>query len=119
MLGSVRHVTCAVCAADDYRVLFPKSRQVHQIVKCNRCGLMYANPQEVVDCEEFALHNAKRTIDPEGADRQYFQKQHVQMPDSERAPQVLNDFCPKRGRLLEIGSYLGLLLERCRAAGWD
>ena len=119
MLGSVRHVACAVCAADDYRVLFPKSRQVHQIVKCNRCGLMYANPQEVVDCEEFVLHNATRKIDPEGADRQYCQKQHVQMPDSERALQVLNDFCPKRGRLLEIGSYLGLLLERCRAAGWD
>jgi SAM-dependent methyltransferase len=41
------------------------------------------------------------------------------MPDYERALQVLNEICPRRGRLLEVGSFLGLLLERFRATGWD
>ena len=80
---------------------------------------MYANPQEVVDCETFKDAEVARDFEPEGRDRLYFEKQHVQIPDYERALAALNEFCPKRGRLLEIGSYLGLLLERCQKTGWE
>ena len=39
-------VVCNICGSRDYTVLFgPGSAQVNQIVKCNRCGLMYANPR--------------------------------------------------------------------------
>jgi SAM-dependent methyltransferase len=118
----MQHVKCNVCGADDYRVLFPRdaaARQIHQIVRCNQCGLMYANPQEVVDCEAFAAETTSPKLDLEGEGRVYFEKQHVQMPDYERALGVLNEICPQRGRLLEVGSFLGLFLERCRATGWD
>lgn len=120
--ASVRNVSCVVCKADDYHVLFPKNSaygQAHRIVKCNHCGLMYANPQEVVDCENYAQGKDLRPIDPDGPDRQYIQKQHVQIPDYDRALRVLNEICPNRGKLLEIGTYLGILLDRCRSAGWD
>src|SRR5208282_5445413 len=50
---------------------------------------------------------------------QYFQKQHVQLPDNLRALRVLNGWLPKRGRLLEIGSYCGIFLDRIRASGWE
>jgi SAM-dependent methyltransferase len=80
---------------------------------------MYANPQEVVDCETFNGAELAREFEPEGRDRLYFEKQHVQMPDYERALAALNELCPERGRLLEIGSYLGLLLERCRKNRWE
>jgi len=78
---------------------------------------MYANPQLVVDCERF--EGEPQPFDPEGTDRQYFQKQLTQMPDYERVVDILGALCPERGRLLEVGSYLGLLLDRFRAAGWD
>ena len=80
---------------------------------------MYANPQEVVDCETVCLEEAEEMFDPNGSGRQYFQKQHVQMPDYERVLRVFNELFPKRGRVLEVGSFLGLLLDRFRASGWD
>ncbi len=118
----MRQVKCNICGADDYAVLFPKdeaARQIHTIVRCKQCGLMYANPQEVVDCETFTKDTEMPSFEPEGHSRQYVQKQLVQMPDYERAAHVLNELCPNRGRLLEVGSFMGLLLERFRVAGWD
>jgi SAM-dependent methyltransferase len=113
-------VNCNLCGADDFAEVFPAEPErgrSHRIVCCRKCSLMYANPQLVVDCVRF--EGEQRPFDPEGADRQYFQKQLTQMPDYERVVGVLNSFCPQRGRLLEVGSYLGLLLDRFRATGWD
>ena len=39
-------VPCNICNSDDYDVLFPAGKaQVHRIVKCKNCGLIYSNPQ--------------------------------------------------------------------------
>lgn len=113
-------VNCNLCGADDFTVMFsaePERGRSHRIVRCRRCQLMYANPQLVVDCERFV--GEPRPFDPEGEARQYYQKQLTQMPDYERVVGVFNELCPQRGRLLEVGSYLGLLLDRFRATGWD
>ena len=117
----MRQVRCNLCGADDYRVVFPAGyAQLHQIVRCRRCGLMYANPQQHVDCEEFAARGPAESYDPASAiNRQYFQKQVTQLPDNLRALAVVNAALPGRGKLLEIGSFLGLFLERIRAAGWQ
>jgi 2-polyprenyl-3-methyl-5-hydroxy-6-metoxy-1,4-benzoquinol methylase len=80
---------------------------------------MYANPQEVVDCEKMLEEEGEAPVDLEAVNAQYFQKQHVQLPDNMRALQVLDQMLPQRGRLLEIGSYLGIFLDRIRADGWD
>ncbi|HEU5396910.1 MAG TPA: class I SAM-dependent methyltransferase [Verrucomicrobiae bacterium] len=113
----MHEVRCNLCGSDDYTVCFQKGvAQLHRIVRCNRCGLMYANPQELVDCEHF--QSSDPVIDEVGS-RLYFQKQAVQLPDNERVLRVLNELFPRRGRLLEIGSYLGIFLDRIRAAGWD
>src|SRR6266571_2435610 len=116
------NVNCNLCGADDFAVLYPKApeRGTHQrIGRCRRCGLMYANPQEIIDCENFLDPNAQHTFDPEGGDRQYFQKQHVQLPDYERILPILANLLPQRGKLLEIGSFLGIFLDRLRKDGWD
>lgn len=111
------YVNCNVCGADDYSVLFPKGyAQVHQIVRCNRCALMYANPQEAVDCNAFDEYEKKANSEEF---RQYFDKQRVQLPDNLRVLKALNELFPQRGKLLEIGSYLGIFLDRIRATGWD
>jgi SAM-dependent methyltransferase len=112
----LQHVNCNLCGADDFTVVFPKGfAQVHRIVRCNHCGLMYANPQELVDCDTIAAGSWPDSLDGVG---QYVEKQNVQLPDNERALQVLNDLFPKRGKLLEIGSFLGVFLDRIRADGW-
>jgi 2-polyprenyl-3-methyl-5-hydroxy-6-metoxy-1,4-benzoquinol methylase len=51
--------------------------------------------------------------------RQYFQKQVTQVPDNLEVLQVLDASLPSKGRLLEIGSYLGIFLDRIRADGWQ
>jgi SAM-dependent methyltransferase len=110
-----------LCGADDYNVVFPAGyAQLHQIVRCRHCGLMYANPQQRVDCEEFAARQVTEPYDPNARlSRQYYQKQLTQLPDNLRAVAVLEQLLPARGKLLEIGSYAGLLLDRIRTAGWQ
>jgi SAM-dependent methyltransferase len=117
----MRTVPCNLCGADDYAVVFPKGyAQVHQIVRCQHCGLMYANPQEHVDCEVFAARDTCAPYDPQSEkERDYYQKQLTQLPDNLRALKVLNQVFPDRGKLLEIGSFAGLFLDRIRASGWD
>lgn len=111
------YVKCNLCGADDYSVLFPKGfAQVHQIVRCNRCALMYANPQEAVDCNAFEEYDKKAQSEES---RQYFEKQRVQLPDNLRVLKRLNEIFPQRGKLLEIGSYLGIFLDKIRSEGWD
>src|ERR1051325_1817955 len=95
-------VNCNLCGADDYSVVFPKgTAQLHRIVRCNRCSLMYANPQELVDCEVFEEYEKK--VNSEES-RQYFDKQRVQLPDNLKVLDVLNGLFPQRGKVLEIGS---------------
>lgn len=115
----VRYVKCNLCGADDYSVRFPKGvAQLHRIVCCKHCGLMYANPQELVDCETYKAESPDEVFDEEKGG-QYFQKQHVQVPDNLRALRTLDRLLPRRGKLLEIGSYCGIFLDRIRADGWD
>jgi SAM-dependent methyltransferase len=117
----MEYVRCNLCRADDYTVLFPKgAAQLHQIVRCNHCGLMYANPQESVDCDIYTADDRLKAYqDWVEASSQYFVKQHVQLPDQEEIIHMLNNLFPERGKLLEIGSYLGVFLNRIRADGWD
>jgi 2-polyprenyl-3-methyl-5-hydroxy-6-metoxy-1,4-benzoquinol methylase len=112
-------VNCNLCGADDFTVVFPKGyAQLHRIVRCNRCALMYANPQELIDAEKFETEqDLPPTTDP--SFQQYVRKQHVQMPDNFRVMKKLNEYMPQRGKLLEVGSFMGLFANELRVAGWD
>jgi 2-polyprenyl-3-methyl-5-hydroxy-6-metoxy-1,4-benzoquinol methylase len=112
-------VNCNLCGADDFTVVFKKGEaQLHQIVRCNLCGLMYANPQEEIDAVTALTGDVPTVYNPEDH-REYFQKQQVQIPDNLRALSVLNEYLPGRGRLLEVGSYCGIFLDRIRSDGWE
>lgn len=113
------YVNCNLCGADDYSVVFQKGEaQLHRIVRCNQCSLMYANPQEEIDVVTLLTGNVPEVYHPE-EHREYFHKQQVQLPDNLRALSVLNQLLPQRGRLLEVGSYCGFFLDHIRSDGWD
>ena len=82
---------------------------------------MYANPQEHVDVDGFArATDLEAVFNPElEGNRQYFQKQQTQLPDNLEVLRCLTEALPSKGRLLEIGSYLGIFLDRIRSAGWE
>ncbi|HWD18567.1 MAG TPA: class I SAM-dependent methyltransferase [Verrucomicrobiae bacterium] len=111
---------CNLCGADDADLLFPKEiAPFQQIVRCRQCELMYANPRGHVDCDDFAEQGLNKVYDPESPDyRQYYQKQLTQLPDNLRALRVINELFPQRGKLLEIGPFAGIFLDRIRSDGW-
>jgi hypothetical protein len=81
---------------------------------------MYANPQEKVDAEDYAgVTDLNAVLDVEAPEhRQYHQKQLTQLPDNLEALRALDQALPSKGRLLEIGSFLGIFLDKIRADGW-
>lgn len=81
---------------------------------------MYANPQEHVDAEYYSGRDPNEVYEPEANDnRQYYQKQLTQLPDNLRVLRVLNEALPEKGKLLEIGSFVGIFLDRIRTTGWE
>jgi 2-polyprenyl-3-methyl-5-hydroxy-6-metoxy-1,4-benzoquinol methylase len=125
-MGKV-NVKCNSCGADDYSVIFPEGKaQIHRIVKCNQCGLMFANPQTThtidgkVSMDEgeikdrVALEKELKDFIPNK--NQYLKKQYIQQRDYLK---VLDYFEEReRGILLDIGSYTGVFLNSAKERGW-
>src|SRR3989337_2384735 len=113
-------VPCNLCKSNNFTELFPAGKaQIHRIVKCNVCDLIYANPQtdNVSEVEKNytksrngTIKDADKALDnfnPEN--HQYLKKQVLQLKDySPIIDFVEND---KRGVFLEVGSYAGTFLN--------
>jgi SAM-dependent methyltransferase len=110
---------CNICKADDFTVLYPPGvAQVSQIVKCNQCGLMYANPRKEADCVEIASWRDDPNWKMEIERPQRFEKENLQVRDYDSSRSLLNSLHPSRGKLVEVGSSLGFLLAAFRRDGW-
>lgn len=123
-----KNVICNVCGADDYSEVFPAGKaQKHRVVKCNVCGLMYANPQtdNVTGVEEVynklsggtheaAFEEALKDFTPEK--HQYMRKQFLQLKDYNRIIDFVDK--PNKGLFIEIGSYAGIFLNEAKKKGW-
>lgn len=116
------NVTCNLCGIDNYTVLFEKGvAQTNQIVKCNNCGLMYANPR-IKDVDHVLIED----YDPEfvlsqiySQDKDRLEKEALQVRDYETTKRFLSDHFPQKGKLVEVGSGLGYLLNFFKEDGWD
>lgn len=121
------YVSCNICNSDNATELFPAGKaQVHRIVKCNECSLMYANPQtdNVGEVEQNYQNTSGETLNvnevlkdftPEN--HQYLKKQFLQLNDYQK----IIDFVEKedKGTFLEVGSYAGIFLNEAKKKGWD
>lgn len=113
-------VPCNYCGVDDATEVFgPGVAQPSRIVRCNRCGLMYASPRaravDAVLIQDWKLDRA--FLHKAGAQR--FEKERLQVRDFARTRKLLDHEYPARGKLLEIGSGLGFLLAELKKDGWD
>jgi len=117
-----QHIICNLCGADDYQVLFEaKVAQANQIVKCNVCGLMYANPRLQVDADAIQHYDPKFILDNLNSYgiQQRINKEKLQVKDYKDTKEYLNVHFAKRGKLLEIGSGFGFLLDYFRQDDWQ
>lgn len=120
-----KNVRCNICNSDNYTELFAEGKaQIHRIVKCNVCGLIYANPQtdNVSGVEE--MYEKSKELNDEEALRdftpeknQYLKKQYLQIKDYAKIIDFVE--CEKKGTFLEIGSYAGVFLNEVKKRGWD
>lgn len=119
-------VNCNLCGSDDYEVLFPEGKaQIHRIVKCNKCDLMYANPQIIhgedgkvlIDTPdiEVATDEDLEGFTPE--ENQYLRKQYLQLKDQKNVLDFIDN--RKKGVLMEIGAYAGNFCNEAKKRGWD
>jgi 2-polyprenyl-3-methyl-5-hydroxy-6-metoxy-1,4-benzoquinol methylase len=112
-------VPCNLCGSMDYTVLFgPGVAQINQIVKCNRCGLIYANPRKDADHVDIEAWPDDPEWDSSRQHVQRFEKEQLQTRDYTNTRALINHLYPDRGRLLEIGSGFGFLLQTFRRDGW-
>jgi 2-polyprenyl-3-methyl-5-hydroxy-6-metoxy-1,4-benzoquinol methylase len=113
-------VSCNLCGTDDSEVLFPAGvAQVNQIVRCKQCGLMYASPRRDADHVDIASWGDDPDWDISVKNPQRVDKEQLQTRDYARTRAMLNDLYPRRGKVLEVGSSLGLLLKTFRDDGWQ
>ncbi|MDP2953113.1 MAG: methyltransferase domain-containing protein, partial [Chloroflexota bacterium] len=128
----MEQVACDLCSSSEAEVLFPSTLdgsethaehfrctsltygQHYQIVRCARCGLIYANPRPAPG---EVLANYEELTDPlyveesEAGRKLTFRKNF----------RPLQKLAPQGGekRLLDIGCYTGVFLEVAQGAGWE
>jgi 2-polyprenyl-3-methyl-5-hydroxy-6-metoxy-1,4-benzoquinol methylase len=129
MQAITKTVSCNICNSDDYTVMFPSGKaQIHNIVKCNVCNLIYANPQtdNVGGVEDVYLKFSKGTTDADFEEalkdftpekNQYMRKQFLQLKDYNKIIDFVDK--PGKGIFLEIGSFAGIFLNEAKKKGWQ
>jgi 2-polyprenyl-3-methyl-5-hydroxy-6-metoxy-1,4-benzoquinol methylase len=124
-------VNCNLCGRDDWKIRYPATTKEidepdvrayrctspqygshAQIVQCNHCDLVYANPQWPPD-ELFSLYTAVE-------DETYVQEREGRELTFGKHLTALENFTgPADGRsLLDVGAYIGVFVEIARARGW-
>lgn len=130
----MKEVNCNLCGQDDYQVRYPATLASSdratpdarafrctsldygrhaQIVTCNRCGHVYANP--VWDDRELL------TLYADVEDKTYLEERIGRVLTFQHHLKALEKITgPGHGRkLLDVGAYIGVFVDVAREAGWD
>jgi SAM-dependent methyltransferase len=113
---------CNLCGSNSFSVLFDAGvAQINRIVRCDDCGLMYANPhQRPADVDLIRTYDAAWVLDHiMTTDKWRVEKESRQVRDYRDTRKLLAENFPARGTLVEIGSGLGCLLNFFREDGWQ
>ena len=120
------HVICNLCGTDDPRVVFKRGQaQEARIVRCGNCGLMYADPRVgLVDHADYEQFEADGILmgsdtDPDHPWRWRNEKEKEQVRDFDATRAIIDRLYPQGGKLVEVGSGLGYLMQSFKKDGWD
>lgn len=121
MLTVSGKVPCNLCGSDNAKTLFDAGvAQISPIVKCQQCGLMYANPRmRPVDQDAIKDYDPDLTRNVADYDPTRYDKERLQVRDYADTRADLARLYPERGKLLEIGCGMGFQLEAFHKDGWD
>jgi 2-polyprenyl-3-methyl-5-hydroxy-6-metoxy-1,4-benzoquinol methylase len=123
-------VPCNLCGSKEYKILYKecynKETQkdliekfraagdetlIDQVVKCNKCGLIYINPRIKSD---LILKGYS-----EGSDEVFVSQARGRELTFAKSLRTINKYCPKKGRILDIGTAGGSFLYVAKKDGWD
>jgi 2-polyprenyl-3-methyl-5-hydroxy-6-metoxy-1,4-benzoquinol methylase len=128
----MENVNCNLCGRDEWRVRYPSTLHSSQeldvdvfrctspgygshtqIVECNHCGLVYANPRWTMAEIEAAYEAVEdETYVDERAGREITFRKHLAALEKWTGP--------GNGRaLLDVGAYIGVFVEAAAGSGWD
>jgi SAM-dependent methyltransferase len=114
----IKTVSCGVCGSAECTVLYPAGvAQVNQIVKCDRCDLMYASPRR--DADDVVFLADDQEFDFAERHRQRYEKEQIQLNDTANTRRLLKSLHPDGGKIIEIGSSCGFQLDAFRSEGWE
>jgi 2-polyprenyl-3-methyl-5-hydroxy-6-metoxy-1,4-benzoquinol methylase len=112
-----RRISCPLCGGDAHTTLFVK--RGYPIVRCDDCALVFANPQvdESLVLAEYRATSARANdlwVDVLLSERQLDL-------DREKFEEILDELerCRGDGRLLDVGTSIGLFLRLALDRGWD
>lgn len=113
-------MACNLCGSESSFELFAAGvAQVHRIVQCSECGLMYADPPGSPEHRDIESWPDDPAWDIERERPQRFEKERLQVRDYRRTRERLLRLHPRRGTLVEVGASLGFLLAAFRDDGWQ
>ena len=108
---------CNNCGSANYAVVYNAGRaQVHQIVSCLECGLMYAFPLARENLETYSVTAGEQ--EPLSEASPEVRRGINKLPDYAKIESVLRELMPDRGHVVEVGAYSGILLQYFRDREW-
>jgi len=106
---------CLVCKFDKSKVV-----NKYNFKECRNCGLIYLNTQPEEDkLKEFYAEDYFHSQHPQGYHDILVRKDDVINYRLKAIMELMNKFCPDKGKLLEIGCAVGYFLELAQLSGWQ
>lgn len=126
----LENVTCNLCDADDFSVIYPASYEnaqpdeimetfrssgdeilVDQLVACRKCGLQYLTPRLKSDLIIRGYG--------EGTDEAFISQNAARERTFAKSLDLIEKIMPEKGRLLDIGTAAGAFIGVANQRGWE
>ena len=114
--NTCQKVPCPLCGENDFEAVYQKTGFTYG--RCPRCAFFYVNPRPIPEAIERYYRESKAS--------RFFQENIIAPTIQTRIERIfrprlewLNELCPSKGKLLDIGCSVGIFLDLARHDGWE